>query len=431
MPALRHSSDREPGYTRRRHGRGERYLDERGRQVRDPRVVHRLKALAIPPAWHDVWICRSSRGHLQATGIDAAGRKQYLYHPAWREERDREKYARILRFADRLPALRATAERHLRRRRLDRDKALATAVQLLDRTFIRVGGEEYAASSRTFGLVTFRSRHLTVEDDLIVLDFEGKGGADQHAEVESARLARVLQEMDDLPGYEVLKYRDGDGTVVDVRSEDVNAYIQEHAGEEFSAKDFRTWAGTVAAAVALDEVGPVDGARSRQRAVLGRVQAGGVAARQHAGRLPGQLHRPARDRPLPGRPHDLLAAGRGRAAARAGPEPGGGRGAGTPAAGPRGAGRRLIEKAAEEVGRTSAGCKPARSGVRVNADASWHRRGPRPSGALGFHSAGRTTFVLQRPSQTPARSRRRADRAARYPHIPWTPPPGGVDEEQR
>ena len=269
MPALRHSSDREPGYTRRRHGRGEHYLDERGRQVRDPRVVHRLKALAIPPAWHDVWICRSSRGHLQATGIDAAGRKQYLYHPAWREERDREKYARILRFADRLPALRATAERHLRRRRLDRDKALATAVQLLDRTFIRVGGEEYAASSRTFGLVTFRSRHLTVEDDLIVLDFEGKGGADQHAEVESARLARVLQEMDDLPGYEVLKYRDGDGTVVDVRSEDVNAYIQEHAGEEFSAKDFRTWAGTVAAAVALDEVGPVEGARHRQRAVAG------------------------------------------------------------------------------------------------------------------------------------------------------------------
>ena len=269
MPALRHSSDREPGYTRRRHGRGERYLDERGRPVRDPRVVRRLKALAIPPAWRDVWICCSSRGHLQATGIDAAGRKQYLYHPAWREERDRERYARILRFADRLPALRATAERHMRRRRLDRDKALATAVQLLDRTFIRVGGEEYAASSRTFGLVTFRSRHLTVEDDLIVLDFEGKGGAGQHAEVESARLARVLQEMDDLPGYEVLKYRDGDGTVVDVRSEDVNAYIQEHAGEEFSAKDFRTWAGTVAAAVALDEVGPVEGARHRQRAVAG------------------------------------------------------------------------------------------------------------------------------------------------------------------
>jgi DNA topoisomerase I len=267
MPSLRHSSDREPGYTRRRYGRGERYFDERGRPVRDPRVLRRLRELVIPPAWRDVWICRSSRGHLQATGIDAAGRKQYLYHPAWREERDREKYERILRFAERLPHMRAVADRHLRRRRLDRKKALATAVQLLDRTFIRVGGEEYAASSGTFGLATFRSRHLTIEDDLILLDFEGKGGADQHAEVESARLARVLQEMDDLPGYEVLKYRSEDGEVVDLRSEDVNAYIQEHMGEEFSAKDFRTWAGTVAAAVALDEVGPVDGARSRQRAV--------------------------------------------------------------------------------------------------------------------------------------------------------------------
>jgi DNA topoisomerase-1 len=230
-------------------------------------VVARIRALAIPPAWREVWICRSSRGHLQATGIDAAGRKQYRYHPAWHEERGREKYERILRFAEKLPALRAATDRHLRRRRLDRAKALATAVQLLDRTLIRVGGEEYASSNGTFGLATLRSRHLSIEDDLIVLDFEGKGGADQHAEVESRRLARVLQEMDDLPGYEVLKYQDRDGTVVDVRSEDVNAYIQEHMGEEFSAKDFRTWAGTVAAAVALDELGEVEGARKRQRAV--------------------------------------------------------------------------------------------------------------------------------------------------------------------
>jgi DNA topoisomerase-1 len=267
VPALRHSSDHEAGYTRRRHGRGERYFDDRGRPVRDPKVVARIRALAIPPAWRDVWICRSSRGHLQATGIDAAGRKQYRYHPAWHEEQARQKYERILRFAERLPVLRAATDRHLRRRRLDRAKALATAVQLLDRTLIRVGGEEYASSNGTFGLATLRSRHLTIEDDLIVLDFEGKGGADQHAEVESRRLARVLQEMDDLPGYEVLKYQDRDGTVVDVRSEDVNAYIQEHMGEEFSAKDFRTWAGTVAAAVALDELGEVEGARKRQRAV--------------------------------------------------------------------------------------------------------------------------------------------------------------------
>jgi DNA topoisomerase-1 len=267
MPSLRHSSDAEPGYTRRRHGRGERYVDDRGRPVTDPRVVERIRALVIPPAWRDVWICRSSRGHLQATGIDAAGRKQYRYHDAWREERDREKYERILRFAERLPEMRAVADRHLRRRRLDRDKALATAVQLLDRTFIRIGGEEYAENAGTYGLATFRSRHLTIDDDLIVLDFEGKGGADQHAELESARLARVLREMDDLPGYEVLKFRTEDGEVADVRSEDVNAYIQEHMGEEFSAKDFRTWAATVAAAVALEEVGPVEGARPRQRAV--------------------------------------------------------------------------------------------------------------------------------------------------------------------
>jgi DNA topoisomerase I len=269
MPALRHSSDAEPGYTRRRHGRGERYVDDRGRPVTDPKVVERIRALVIPPAWREVWICRSSRGHLQATGIDAAGRKQYRYHDAWREERDREKYERILRFAEGLPEMRSVADRHLRRRRLDRDKALATAVQLLDRTFIRIGGEEYAENSGTYGLATFRSRHLAIEDDLIVLDFEGKGGSDQHVEVESARLARVLQEMDDLPGFEVLKYRTEDGEVVDVRSEDVNAYIQEHMGEEFSAKDFRTWAATVAAAVALEEVGPIDGARSRQRAVAG------------------------------------------------------------------------------------------------------------------------------------------------------------------
>lgn len=142
-------------------------------------------------------------------------------------------------------------------------------MQLLDRTFIRVGGEEYVTAHGTYGLATFRSRHLEVEGDVIVLDFEGKGGADQHAEIESGRLARVLQEMDDLPGCEVLSYRDEDGAVVDVRSEDVNAYIQEHTGEGFTAKDFRTWAGTVAAAVALDEVGPVEGARGRQRAVAG------------------------------------------------------------------------------------------------------------------------------------------------------------------
>ncbi len=267
MPSLRHSSDREPGYTRRRQGRGWRYLDDEGRGVADPRLKERFAALAIPPAWTDVWICRSSRGHLQATGTDDAGRRQYLYHPAWHEQRQRDKYERILRFAEGLPDLRRVSAAQLRRKRLDRDKALAAAVQLLDRTQIRVGSEQYAATHRTYGLATLRSKHIEVEGDTLILDFVGKGSVDHHAEVTDARLARAIAEMDALPGYEVFSYRDEDGEVVDIRSSDVNEYIKEHMGEDFSAKDFRTWAGTVAAAVALDEVGPVEGVRERQRAV--------------------------------------------------------------------------------------------------------------------------------------------------------------------
>jgi len=267
VPSLRHSSDGEPGFTRRRRGRGWSYLDDRGRPIRDRRRLERIRSLAIPPAWRDVWICRSSRGHLQATGVDDAGRKQYLFHPAWNEERDREKFERIVRFAEGLPDLRREADRQLRRRRLDRDKALAAAVQLLDRTNIRVGTEQYAEEHGTYGLATLRSKHLRVEGDRIVLDFASKGGADQHAELTDARLARTLAEMDGRPGYEVFTYRDEEDRVVDVRSSDVNAWIKERMGEDFSAKDFRTWAGTVAAAVALDEVGPIAGARERQRAV--------------------------------------------------------------------------------------------------------------------------------------------------------------------
>ena len=247
MPALRRSSDREAGYTRRRYGKGWRFLDHRGAPVSDPRVLERILALVIPPAWKDVWICRSSRGHLQATGVDAAGRKQYLYHPAWRRERDRAKHERVLRFADALPGLRQAVEADLRRRGLPRNKALAAAVMLLDRTWIRVGGERYAQESRTYGLATLRSRHVTVDGDVVVIDFEAKGGKHHHVEVEDRRLARLVREMDELPGYELLKYRGPGGQLVDVRSVDVNTYIKERMGEAYTAKDFRTWAGTVAA----------------------------------------------------------------------------------------------------------------------------------------------------------------------------------------
>lgn len=267
MPALRHSHDGEPGYTRRRRGRGWSYHDDRGRVVRDPRLRARFEALAIPPAWRDVWICRSARGHLQATGLDAAGRKQYLYHEAWHEERQRLKYERILRFAERLPALRSEVAAQLRRRTLDRDRAIAAVVDLLDRTHLRVGGERYAAEHRTYGLTTLRSRHVDVDGATVSLRFRGKGGVRQEASADSAALARAIEAMDELPGPGVLAYPDEDGTPVPVRAGDVNAWIKDRMGEDFSAKDFRTWAGTVAAAVALDEVGPVDGARARARAV--------------------------------------------------------------------------------------------------------------------------------------------------------------------
>lgn len=268
MPSLRQSSDTEPGLTRRRAGKGWSYVDPAGRPV--PRNAReRIERLAIPPAWRDVWICRSGRGHLQATGIDAAGRKQYLYHPLWREERDRLKYERLLRFADGLPALRRTVRRDMGRRRLDRAKALATAVHLLDRTHIRVGSEEYADANKTYGLATLRSKHLTIDGDTLVLDFTGKSGVSHRSELRDARLATVLAEMDAMPGYEVLKYVDDDGRVVDVRSADINAYIKEHMGEDFSAKDFRTWTATVAAAVALDALEPLESETARKRAVAG------------------------------------------------------------------------------------------------------------------------------------------------------------------
>lgn len=267
MPSLRLSSDREAGYRRRRRGRGWQFTDWHGRTVTDPAVRERLESLVIPPAWRDVWICRSRLGHLQATGIDAAGRKQYLYHPRWREERDRAKHDRVVRFAEALPALRRRVDSHLRRPGLGREKALAAGVRLLDRTGIRIGGERYADGAGTYGLATLRSRHLTVDGSGIVIDFTAKGGVDHRAEVDDARLARVVAEMDALPGYEVLKYRGEDGRLVDVTSRDINAYIKEHSGEEYTAKDFRTWAGTVSAALALDALRDVAHGRRRERAV--------------------------------------------------------------------------------------------------------------------------------------------------------------------
>lgn len=273
MPSLRHSTDREAGFYRRRHGQGFSYYDEAGRRVTDERQLERFRGLVIPPAWTEVWICRSGRGHLQATGRDSAGRKQYRYHPAWRADRDREKYERVVAFAERLPAMRRTVQRHLREGRLHRERALAAAVAVLDRTGVRIGCEEYARGNNTFGLATLRSRHLTLEGDRVILDFSGKAGARQRVELDDRRLAKTIAAMERLPGHEVFKYRGEDGEIVDVRSGDINDYIKTHMGEAFSAKDFRTWAATVAAAVALDQLDTATSGKARSRAVASVVRA--------------------------------------------------------------------------------------------------------------------------------------------------------------
>ncbi len=272
MAELRRSRDTEPGFARRRRGKGFSYVDERGERITNERRLQRIESLAIPPAWRDVWICRSGRAHLQATGIDAAGRKQYLYHPAWQEDQEREKFERILCFAERLPRIRRASRRDLRRDTLDRDRALATAVQILDRTSLRIGSEQYVKSNGTFGLATIRSRHVDVDGDEVALDFEGKSGVRQRATIDDALIAAAVDEMDELPGRELFKYRDDDGTISDVRSEDINGYIKKHMGEEFSAKDFRTWSATVATAVALDEFEPVISDRAGRRAVASVVR---------------------------------------------------------------------------------------------------------------------------------------------------------------
>jgi DNA topoisomerase-1 len=248
---LHHTNDGVPGIRRLRAGRGFRYLDPEGRSVRDPETLARIGSLAVPPAWTDVWICRSPNGHLQATGRDARGRKQYRYHPRFRAARERFKYQRLLTFARVLPALRRRVRRDLRRRGLPREKVLATVVSLLERTLVRVGNAEYARDNRSFGLTTLRDRHARVRGPRIQLRFRGKGGRVHEVDIEDRRVARIVRRCQDLPGQDLFQYLDEHGNVVEIRSDDVNAYLREASGEEITAKDFRTWAGTLLAFRAL------------------------------------------------------------------------------------------------------------------------------------------------------------------------------------
>jgi DNA topoisomerase IB len=253
MSRLRRVDCAAPGITRRRRGKGFEYLDEStAERIESEDVVDRIKALAIPPAWEEVWVCADPMGHIQATGVDARGRKQYRYHDRWRERRDRQKFDEMVDFARSLPKLRERVDSDLRRRKVSRERVLACAVRLLDRGFFRIGSEDYAEENDTYGLATMRKRHVTIEGNTLVFDYEAKGGkrrVQTLIDPKVSRLVRTLRERRG-GGHELLAYRNG-SQWRDIRSTEINDYIKAVIGEQHSAKDFRTWNATVLAAVVL------------------------------------------------------------------------------------------------------------------------------------------------------------------------------------
>jgi DNA topoisomerase-1 len=249
---LRYVSDAHPGYTRKRAGESFQYFDIDGKLIRDESRLLRIGRLAIPPAYHDVWICPLPNGHIQATGRDDRGRKQYRYHERWRAIRDENKYDRILTFAEALPKIRRRVQADLKLPRLKRAKVLAAVVQLLERTFIRVGNEEYARQNKSFGLTTMKDHHVKVRGKKLRFRFRGKGGKEHEVDLMDRRVAKIVRELQDLPGQDLFQYFDDEGKLCDITSQDVNDYLREIAGEDFTAKDFRTWAGTVLTAMALN-----------------------------------------------------------------------------------------------------------------------------------------------------------------------------------
>lgn len=248
---LRYVTDDRPGISRERQGDGWVYRKPDGTRITHQPTIDRIDALVIPPAWTDVWISTDPRGHLQATGRDERGRKQYRYHARWRDTRDENKFDRMVEFGDVLPAIREQVDRDLAKRGLPREKVLATVVRLLETTLIRIGSEEYVKENGSYGLTTFRNRHAKVDGATVHFAFRGKSGVKHAIDLHDRRMAKIVQRMRDLPGYHLFQYIDDDGERREVNAEDVNAYIQSIAGNGFTAKDFRTWAGTVMCAVAL------------------------------------------------------------------------------------------------------------------------------------------------------------------------------------
>jgi DNA topoisomerase-1 len=271
---LRYYPDSKPGYTRQkaRVKGGFHFLDTAGKRIADPAEIKRIRSLAIPPAYTDVWICPSPRGHLQATGRDAKGRKQYRYHPRWRETADANKYGRVMAFAAALPGIRQRVDADLGRPGLPREKVLATVVKLLETTLIRVGNEEYARTNHHYGLTTFRNRHVRVKGGHIEFSFRGKSGIDHTIELQNPRLARIVERCQELPGQDLFQYLDENGERQSLDSADVNAYLQEISGQPFTAKDFRTWAGTVLAAMALQEFESFDTQAAAKKNIVSAIE---------------------------------------------------------------------------------------------------------------------------------------------------------------
>ena len=268
--ALREIDCSGPGIRRKGAGRGFTYLDTDGTRITDQDVLDRIRSLAIPPAWREVWICSDPRGHIQATGLDAKGRRQYRYHDEWREARDREKHDRVLRFARRLPDLREQVVRDLQREGMPKERVLACAVRLLELGFFRIGGEAYAEENDSYGLATLHKRHVRVRGDHLEFDYDAKSGQHRQCQVVDPDVRAVVTKLRRRRApadAELLAYKDG-GRWVDVRSSDINAYLQEHIGDEFSAKDFRTWVGTVLAAAELAVQEPPESEAAARRAVV-------------------------------------------------------------------------------------------------------------------------------------------------------------------
>ncbi len=269
---------------RKRNGKGFRYVDEQGNKITDESLIAYFKSLVIPPAWENVRIDTSPRAKIQATGYDAKERKQYIYNTKFRKRREEQKFDRIIRFAGRLESMRRITGQHLRRRRLNREKVLAAMLRLLDTAFFRPGNDRYARKNGSYGLTTLRSRHLKINGDEMVFSFVGKSGKKHEKHIVDARLAKIVRELDEMPGYEIFKFIDEENNIQDVKSSHLNEYIHEVMGEEFSAKDFRTWAGTVIAAIALDEIGAL--AEKDQKKLNSNIRNAVIAVSEKLGNTP-------------------------------------------------------------------------------------------------------------------------------------------------